>query len=313
MHNCSLTIASLLNSGKCMNWNDLKYLLALSRLGTLSAVAKETGVDMTTVSRRLKALEGSLGAQLFQRIDSRYLPTEALQQVLRRAEQVEIEIGRLESDLLGQDEDLRGRVRITSVHTFINSYLLQRLPDFYQRYPDIELEIVADSSQLDLGRHEADLALRMGRPDQSSIVTRRMADLNYALYGHQTLVENRQEIADLPWVLFEDRFHNLPEALWQQQHYPNVQARLFCNVGPAMLTAASNGLGVACLPCYMAEPVAGLVALTEAFPLRALWLLMHPEKRNLARIRAFVDWLEQQLENDTSLFMGTATASEVAP
>lgn len=287
-----------------MNWNDLKYLLSLSRLGTLSAVAKETGVDMTTVSRRLKALESALGTQLFQRIDNRYLPTDALQQVLLHAEQVELEIGRLQSDLLGQDEDLRGRVRITSVHTFINSYLLQRLPDFYERYPDIELEIIADSSQLDLGRHEADLALRMGRPDQSSIVTRRMADLNYAVYGHKTLVEQSQKIGDLPWILFEDRYHNLPEALWQQQHYPDVQAQLFCNVGPAMLTAACNGLGVACLPCYMAEPVSELVALTEAFPLRALWLLMHPEKRNLARIRVFVDWLEQQLDSDTLLFQG---------
>lgn len=289
-----------------MNWNDLKYLLALSRLGTLSAVAKETGVDMTTVSRRLKALELALGAQLFERVDNRYLPTEALQRVMDRAEQVEQDIGRFRNELSGQDEDLSGRVTITSVHTFINGYLLQRLSSFYERYPEIQLDIVADSSQLDLARHEADIALRMGRPEQASIVTRKVIDLHYAVYAHRSWQGSGVRVGEMPWILFKERYQNLPEALWQQEHYPNVKARLLCNVGMAMMTAVKSGLGAACLPCYMVGDDPDLMPLTDPFELRAMWLLIHPEKRNLARIRAFIDWLEEQLEQDQWLFQGDA-------
>lgn len=302
-----LMVAVFICKNAVMNWNDLKYLLALSRLGTLSAVAKESGVDMTTVSRRLKALEASVGSQLFLRIDNRYVPTAALSEALADAERAETGIERFQRALKGQDQSLQGTIRITSVHTFINSYLLSRLQDFYVRYPEIELEIIADSSQLDMGRHEADLALRMGRPEQSSLVTRRMTDLYYAVYAN-TRWQNA-ELAEMPWILFEERFQHLPEARWQQTHFPDVDTPLRCNVGPAIMTAAAAGLGAACLPCYMggAEPV--LEQRTAAFPLRTLWLLMHPEKRTLARIRAFIDWLEQQLAADQSLFMGSAHAS----
>lgn len=289
-----------------INWNDLKFLLALARAGKVADVARETGVDSTTVTRRIKALEQALQCQLFKRIDNRYLPTEALQQALRNAEQAEREIGLMTQRLTQQDAHLRGRVRITSVHTFINSYLLPRLSDFYERYPDIELEIIADSSQLDLGRHEADLAIRMGRPGQQSIVTRRLTELHYSVYAHTRLADQGRELSGLPWILFEDRYSSLPEAQWQQQQVPEVQACLYCNVGLAMLNAVKSGLGVACIPCYMGQPEPELVALVPPFSLRELWVLMHPEKRNLARVRAFLDWLEQQVNADQALFLGQA-------
>ncbi len=296
-----------------LNWNDLKYLLTLSRLGQVSGVAREHGVDATTVSRRIKALEEVLGCQLFLRVDNRYLPTEALQRVLQNAERVEREIGQITHGLSERDTHLQGKVRITSVHTFINSYLLPRLARFYARYPDIELEIVAESSQLDLGRHEADLAIRMGRPSQQSIVTRKLTDLHYAVYGQRTLVEAGTSVGQLPWIFFEERYSSLPEARWQQRHFPDVKARLYCNVGPAMLTAVKSGLGVACLPSYMAQAEPGLVSLLPSFNLRELWLLLHPEKRNLARVRAFIDWLEQEITQDRALFYGQSQETVDGP
>lgn len=293
-----------------INWNDLRYLLALSREGTLSAVARDTGVDLTTVSRRLKALEQALGTQLFLRVDNRYEPTPALAAALEQAIQAEQRLNSFEAALSDLNSGLRGRVRITSIHNVINYYLLERLPAFYARYPDIELEIIADSSPLDLGRHEADLALRMGRPTQPQIVTRRLAQLSYAVYAHRALLHEAVTPETLPWVVLEDRYSSLPEAQWQRTHYPQVQTRLHCNVGPAMLSAVRSGIGAACLPCYMAQPCSELVALTGPVPMRELWLLVHPEKRTLARVRAVLDWLQQQLDQDRALFSGSSIDPE---
>lgn len=287
-----------------INWNDIKYLVLLARHGRMSTVAKEAGVDVTTASRRLKTLESALGTKLFIRIDNRYLATEPLQRVLARALSAEREIGYFQHELMEQDTALSGRLRVTSVHTFINGYLLPKLTSFYSRYPSIELEIIADSEQLDLGRHEADLAIRMGRPVQQSIVTRRLSKLYYSIYAHRDLLAKKRPIHEMPWILFEKNFDHLPETKWQQQHYPDVKANLYCNVGPAMLTAVKNGLGVAYLPCYMAQGDANLVALQAPTPLRELWSLVHPEKRHLAKIRAFLDWLYLEIQLDEPLFHG---------
>jgi len=273
----------------------------------MSGVAKETGVDVTTVSRRLKALELALGTKLFIRVDNRYLPTDSLQRVLTRATSAEREISYFQHELMEQDTALSGRLRVTSVHTFINSYLLPKLSSFYSRYPNIELELIASSDQLDLSRHEADLAIRMGRPVQPSIVTRRLSKLYYSLYAHQDLLTKGLRIDDMPWILFDNSFNHLPEAKWQQQHFPNVKASLYCNVGPAMFSAVQNKLGVAYLPCYMAQADINLVALQPPTPLRELWSLVHPERRHLAKIRAFVDWLSLEIQSDESLFHGQPT------
>lgn len=287
-----------------INWNDIKYLVSLARHGRMNDVAKESGVDVTTASRRLKALESALGTKLFVRIDNRYSPTEPLQRALARAVSAEREIGYFQHQLMEKDTALSGRLTITSVHTFINSYLLPKLSSFYSRYPHIELELIADSEQLDLNRHEADLAIRMGRPVQQNIVTRRLSKLYYSIYAHRDLLEKEQTINEIPWVLFEKSFDHLPEAKWQQQHYPNVKANLYCNVGPAMLSAVQNKLGVACLPCYMAQADTNLVALQEPTALRELWSLVHPEKRHLAKIRAFLEWLALEIQSDERLFHG---------
>ena len=286
-------------------WDDIRYLVLLARHGRISHVAREVGVDVTTVSRRLKSLEKELETKLFNRIDNRYLPTDSLQLVLSNAESAEREIVHFQHNLIGKDTALKGRLRITSIHNFINFYLLPRLGDFYKQHPNIEIELIADSEQLDIGRYEADLAIRMGRPTQESIVTRQLTDLHYSVYAHKELISTEQLISDMPWVLNEKGFTHLPEVSWQHQHFPNVKANLYCNVGPAMLTAVRNKLGVAFLPCYMAHSDIDLVSLNEPTKIRELWTLIHPDRRHLAKIRTFLDWLDLQIQSDRHLFQGS--------
>lgn len=288
-----------------IKWDDIRYLVLLARHGRMSQVAREVGVDVTTVSRRLKSLEKELETTLFDRVDNRYLPTDALQHVLSNAESAEREIVHFQHNLIGKDTALQGRLRITSIHNFINFYLLPRLGEFYKLHPNIEIELIADSEQLDIGRYEADLAIRMGRPTQESVVTRRLTKLYYSVYMHKDLISTEKSISEMPWILNEKSFQYLPESLWQQQNFPNVKANLYCNVGPAMLTAVRNKLGVAILPCYMAHSDLNLTPLNKPTALRELWTLVHPERRHLAKIRVFIDWLDLQIQSDIQLFQGS--------
>lgn len=292
-----------------LNWNDLKYLLSLWRHQRMVKVAQELDSDPTTVSRRIKSLEGRLGTQLFQRVDGRYLPTDALLQALPSLELSERQIQQFQGQIQAQDSDLSGRLRFTSVHNFINYYLIERLPSFYQQYPNIELELIADSQPLDLTRHEADLAIRMGRPDQESLVAKRLCSLYYSVYANKSFIGKSKSLASidlesLPWILFEAKYAHIPEAIWQYENYPNAKAQLYSNVGPAMLNAVKAKLGIASLPCYMTATQPELIPLLEPFNLRELWLIMHPEKRNLARVRVFIEWLEKQLQADIGIFEG---------
>ncbi|PCI66890.1 MAG: hypothetical protein COB26_10555 [Piscirickettsiaceae bacterium] len=287
-----------------LKWDDIRYLVLLARHGRMNMVAKEVGVNVTTVSRRLKSLEETLGTKLFTRVDHRYYPTDPLQHVLAKAESAEREISYFQHELMEQDAALQGRLRITSIHNFINFYLLPRLNSFYERYPMIELELIADSEQLDLTRYEADIAIRMGRPNQQSIVTRRLSKLYYSLYVHKSLFSSERSIEEMPWVLYEERFNQLPEARWQRENFPDVKANLYCNVGPAMLSAVQNKLGIAFLPCYMAHKDQNLICLQEPIVLRDLWTLVHPDRRHLAKIRVFLEWLDSQVNSDKVLFKG---------
>ncbi len=288
-----------------MNWNDLKYFLALYRGKTLSSAAKTLKVNSTTVARRIQQLEEDLGCRLFDRPDGRYLVTAEAEEILRTATQLEQQFNLIEQRLNSRDKNLSGVVRVTSVSTFINGYLLTRLPDFQRQYPDIQLELIADASQLSLSQREADLAIRMGRPAAGQLIISKLTDIAYAVYS-ETGAHTHPTLSENPWVLLDEKYANLPEAMWVQQHIPAAKSVLRTNVGLGSVEAIRQGIGIACLPCYLASHY-HLSPLTEAFPMRELWLLQHPDLRQLTRIRVFIDWLKQQLIQDQKLLTGITT------
>jgi DNA-binding transcriptional LysR family regulator len=168
-----------------MNWNDLKYFLALYRSETLGGAAKTLKVNSTTVARRIVQLEQDLGCRLFDRPNGQYVITADAEEILQTAMQLEAQFSLINQQFNSRDKNLSGIVRITSVSTFINGYLLKKLPYFQRRYPDIQLELIADASQLSLSQREADLAIRMGRPETGQLIISKLTDIAYAVYGNK--------------------------------------------------------------------------------------------------------------------------------
>lgn len=271
-----------------MNWDDVKFVLAVARGQTLSAAARQLKVDQTTVGRRLAALERAAGTKLFQRVDGRLVPTEAGEIVSTRAERVETEMLALEEQLAGADNTPAGVVRLTATPILANRLLIPRLGPLLSRHSELVVEIVAEPRNLSLTRRDADIAVRFARPEAGPMLCRRLGRIGFSIYapaGHAA--------AALPWLTYEEHFSHLPQARWIAQNTDTSdQVQLKVNDAESLYQATVAGLGRTVLPDFVAHNDARLARLSPKPVLdRDAWLLVHPDIRHLPRISVVVDWL----------------------
>jgi DNA-binding transcriptional LysR family regulator len=273
---------------QAMDWNDLRYVLAVSRAGTLAAAARRLRVDQTTVARRLAEAERGLRVRLFERVDGSLRPTRAGEAAILQAERVEQEIETLERGIGGADARVAGSVRLTAVPVLVNRLLVPAASALRAKYPGLRLELIADSRNASLTRREADIALRFARPDSGrAVLARRIGHVGYALYGP------RRKAKTLPWLTYDESFAHLPQARWiEQARGDEPVAPLALSDAEAIAAAVRAGLGKSLLPCFAADGDPGLRRLGDKVVLtRELWLLTHEALRHQARLAAVVDWL----------------------
>jgi len=271
-----------------INWNDVRFVLAIVREGTLSAAGRSLGVDQTTVTRRLAALEEGLNARLFDRRDGRLIPTPAGEEVITRAERAEVELAALERDVAGRDTKPGGLVRLTSVPTLSNRLLAPRVGSLFQTYPDIELDLIAEPATLSVTRREADIALRLARPTEDGMIARRLGAIRYAPYAGKEAAGRD----DLPWITYEESFAAIPQAKWIAREGKVPLSPLRVNDGEPILQAVLAGLGQTLLPVFIGNEEPALARLAEPVTSRDVWLVVHPHVRRSARIDAVVGWID---------------------
>jgi len=287
-----------------MNWDDIRFLLAIKRNGTLTAAAESLGVNQTTAARRLAAAEEALGVRLFDRIRGQLKPTEDGLAALERAEAVERAVVEMETAVSDKDSALEGLVRLTAVDTFLADFLVPRLAKFRATFSGIQLELISDNANLDLVRREADLAVRLARPRGGDVVARKLADLGFAVYGTQNF-EGRN-LKEVPWILYEGGQDTLPENRQVDETVAPRNVPLRISAGRAYRAALLEGLGVGMLPCFFADHSDGLIRLSGEKPLvhREMWLLSHKEMRRTARVEAVVNWLVETVTAETAALRG---------
>jgi DNA-binding transcriptional LysR family regulator len=272
---------------QAMEWSDLRYVLAVARAGTLAAAARRLGVNQTTVARRLAAVQAALGARLFERKDGMLRPTKAGEAALARAAQVEQEFLALERGIGGADAVAAGIVRVTAVPILANRLLIPALPRLFAKYPRLRVELVAEPRNLSLTRREADIALRLARPEAGTALARRIGRLDYAVYGPR-----RRGSENLPWITYEEGLSHLPQARWMAGQ-AGAAAPLRVNDAEAIVHAVRAGIGKSLLPCFVGEREPGMQRLGRpgAVLSRDIWLLVHRDLRAQARIATAIDWL----------------------
>ena len=271
-----------------LNWSDLRVVLALARGGSLAAAAQGLGVDQTTVSRRLAALERALNGRLFVRERGQLTPTVLGEQALARAEEMESAVAALETAASESGETVAGRVRITAVPILVNQLIVPRLDALLARFPGLHIDADADARNLSLSRRETDIALRFARPESGSGLCRKIGEIAFSVYAPRGI-----EPARLPWVTYDDRFLHYPQARWVTANVaPENLSRLRINDAEGLVQAVRSGLGRGVLPDFMATRDPALARISEAPVLqRDLWLLVHPALRPLPRVGAVMDWL----------------------
>ena len=288
------------------NWDDLRVFLAVARAGSLSGAARSLGVNHSTVFRRIGAFERALEVRLFDRLPGGYVLTAAGDEMRESALRVEAEIAALGRKVVGQDLRLSGTVRIATIDMLAVWLLPRHLAAFRAAYPGIELEVAVSNAAVNLSRHEADVALRVGNQPPETLVGRRVGRLVFASYGPIGVTDRDKDIplAERDWIGFESDHEALASRF--ARFLPKVRPVFRVNSVAAAVAAAKAGIGLAPLPCGIADLEPDLVRiaqLPDAFSLD-LWLLTHEDLRHTARIHALLDFLAEALAAEAPLLEG---------
>lgn len=292
-----------------MNWDDLRFVLALSKAGSLARAAKELRVDHTTVGRRIEAVEADLGVRLFTRTTTGYALTAEAEGLMPDIEQVERAVLALERGAHAQHDSLEGSVRITSGETFGACYLAPRLASFGREHPGLSIEVVTGGTILDLARREADVAVRFFRSQHESLVVRRVAELGHALYASEEYLARRplkdmDELREHP-ILTTTSGPTVVEAAWVERITRGARPAFVTNMTMALVQAARAGAGIAVLPRYLGDPEPTLRRLPMPDePREAIWITVHRDLKHTRRVRVVLDFLSECLNKDRALLLG---------
>ncbi|MDN3648674.1 LysR family transcriptional regulator [Reinekea marina] len=280
-----------------MNWNDIRFILAIAEFGKLQEAAEAMKVSHTTVWRRIQALEKGIGAQLFVSDRQGYRLTDIGEQVIRHAKNVSDSMDAIDEIVSGQKTELKGLIRITVPLQAANTFLPSVLKEFRTLYPQIQFEVIQSNVQLDLERREADIAIRGTNKAPDNLVGRCLGRTNWSLFVHDEYYEGRlmslEEIKRLPLIGYQTA--STPSLRWYDSAFQECPKAILCNGIDEGQGFAEAGLGVALLPTNGDNALNEIYTLPERFGVE-LWLLTHKEMRNSAKIRAFWEFLLAKLE-----------------
>lgn len=290
------------------DWDDLRLFLAVARAGSLSGAARVLGVTHSTVFRRIGAFEQKLAVRLFDRLPVGYVLTAAGEEMRDSVIRIEEEISALALKVTGQDQRPSGTIRITATDMLAVGVLPRHIAAFQANWPGIEVEAIVSDTVLDLTRREADVAFRVGNPTQEMLVGRKVGRLAFAVYAAALRSPGLDDPQQADWIGYGSAHGPLSRSL--ARWWPHMRQVYRTNSINAAHAAARAGIGLAALPCVIADRDPELVRVApfpEDFALD-LWLLIHEDLRNTARIRMFLDFMAAALAADADLLEGRRPA-----
>lgn len=278
-----------------VDWDNYRYFLAMARSTSIRAAAITLGVSHSTLIRKLDGLECALETRLFDRVGQRLVLTSAGEEVLVGAKELEESVQGISRVVSGRDSELSGVVRVSMPEFFAHESVLFDLAHFNQKFPKIQLEIELSYARADLGRREADIAVRCTNEQPLDLVGRKVGKLTMAAYATQAYIEGFDPISstsDAKMVGWGS-----PQT-WKPRHgLDHLSALGYFDSIPLQIELAKQGLGVASLPCLVADRLTELHRLTECLAMADVWVLYHADLRDMSRVRAVRDFFYEQLSS----------------
>lgn len=280
-----------------LNWDDLRYFLALYQEGQLKVAARKLRADPTTVSRRLAALEEAAGEKLMIRSREGWHLTEAGRRIIAPVQAANAAIEGVKQKLRQSDEKLSGRVRITTFDVIASGWIAPLLPELHALYPQIRVEIDCTPLKLDLQRGQADIAFRMGRPTENDLVIRKMGQVSQRAFASvhyfQRMGITPESITDLENRELLIPFGHVP---WLD-HLDSPRVVFRSSSPSTLISACAAGLGITLIPDVVAAEEERLVLLKN-LPLESItpiWMVMHQDVVKVRTVRAVADFLVDRI------------------
>ena len=286
-------------------WDDLRVALAVDRHGSHGGAGRELSVDPTTVGRRIAGMEAAFGARLFDRTPAGLVATREGRALLGHAARAEEAILAAERELGSADARLTGTVRVTAGDGLLHYVVVPALPELRRAHPGVTVELRADTRALDLSRREADVAIRLARPKEPSLVAKRWGALRFGLYASRAYLERRggpraaSDLSSHELVGFDASLDELPQVKWLRRLVGDAREAsaprwvVRATTTTAQVVACVEGLGIALLGTVVAAREPRLVPVLPSVqpPPREAWLVVHQDTRRTPRVAAVLDWL----------------------
>lgn len=283
-----------------MNWDDLRIFLMLARAGSVAEAARRLEIDPTTVARRLARLSGDLQSTLFEASGKGIALTEHGNKLLSYAENAEQSLVDARTELTGEQTVFAGTIRVSVAEGLAAWVISRNLPDFHRRHPAIRIELVATNGFLNPSKREADLAIMLSRPTAGPLKVRKLVDYRLGVYADREYLATSGPIASIDDLRRHPLIGYIPDFIYADE------LRYLDEIGPGLepvLTSSSinvqhsliaSGAGVGILPCFIGEQSARLQRVLQASVSiqRTFWLVVHRDMRKLARVDAFISWLD---------------------
>lgn len=299
-----------------MDWNGLKSFMAIAETGSLSAAADRLSVNHSTMFRRLKAFEKDIGGRLFERINQRYRLTPLGEGLLEHCQTIAETVDRIDREIVGKDVQPKGPVSITAPYNIACRYLPEALADFRHTYPDIQIRLLSSNQEINMNTRQADIAVRATPSPPGHLVGRMLCEFSWGVYGspryqHQFgFPESVTELGQHQLIGGTGRMASLPAFVWLDQHHHD-QIHTRCDELTAMAYLAESGHGLALLPDDQARPGIERLLPLPAIPASKLWLLTHPDLRDVERIRLVMSHLTEAFSHP-DLTQGDVIMSKMA-
>jgi DNA-binding transcriptional LysR family regulator len=290
----------MLNEAVC--WEDLRVLLAVSRVTSFLAAGHVLGLSTSTVARRVSVLEKHLGAQLVRRGASGTTIEPAARALVELAERIEAELAATARDVRAEPEKLAGVVRVSLGEGFVR-FVAGVAAAFRREHPETLFELVVEQRAVDLPKREADLALRTVKSTSGTIVSRKLGELRYGLFAAEEYLRrargarvSRENFADHDFVIYEGFLERQPEIGWLRERGA-ARFPFRASNTDGILEGCIAGQGIAALPTIMADSIPSLcrIRLDEELPRKPIFLAMHRDMRTVPRVRAFADVVAKEI------------------
>lgn len=287
-----------------LDWDKLRIFHTAAESGSFTHAAEKLGMSQSAVSRQISALEDDLGLKLFIRHARGLVLTEVGEQLFRTAHRMSWELQQVEAQMSESQDVPTGSLIVTSTVGIGSTWLSSRLDEFLKLYPLIQVELRLNDAELDLAMREADVAIRLHRPNQSEMIQRKLFTVHNHFYASPAYVEEHGMPAT-PDDLDNHRIISfgepVPSYLGDINYLERVgrpdsnprRAVLKVNAIYGMLQACQAGIGIAMLPDYVTETSGGMVQLLPEIELPAYeaYFVYPPALKNSKRVGVFRDFL----------------------